>query len=79
MTETAGCHITSCHETGTIRLAGRCANGHVMDDLFCAPHGANHGRLLCAGRLSCGQCFSMNPDFIRPLTEIMPEPAVSAP
>jgi hypothetical protein len=81
MTGHPECHITSCRETGTVRLAGRCASGHVMDDLFCAPDGANHGRLLCEGELNCTRCYDAGeyPSNLFPFTEIMPEPAVSAP
>lgn len=74
------CHITSCHETGTVRLAGRCGNGHVLDALFCAPHAANHGRMLCEGELNCSRCYEAGdyPANLWPLTEIMPEQLASA-
>ena len=80
MTDHPDCHITSCHETGTVRLAGRCANGHVLDALFCPPHGAHHGRLLRKGELNCTRCYNAGeyPGNLFPLAEIMPEPAAAS-
>jgi hypothetical protein len=65
------CHITSCHDTGTVRLMGRCISGHRLDALFCAPHGANHGRLLAEGELNCTECYEAG--NMCPWAEIIPE------